>query len=371
MPALTMFLVILALGIIDAAWGAIALMTFLVSVLAGAGIHDRGEGLLFVGLGSVWVAIPVIIGKVRPFRREHSADLHDRWVRAGDFVVAPLAAFWLAGALCHLIPEFAGTEFPVFHEHMKDIQLAAGAAMLVRVTLEFVAAGWYPRRMQQTAPESLPSQEVAYALPSVFVRSAIFVFLAWGLIGNCWQLWAAVGIHTSAELVKLYKGNLPKYKWLFPLVPRDFVKLLVIVVFSLVMAEELPTIFSEEHDLLKWGLLFAVLAPSAFHCAEAFVDRSVKQQESWPVRFAGVAVVFAFAWLAVVPVFNSHAVEHASPEASPHGGEAAAPLHGGAEEEGAALPAGNVTHDEHSAPAAHAAPAGHSGSSAELGAPVG
>jgi uncharacterized repeat protein (TIGR01451 family) len=296
-PKLAFFLLILALGIIDAAWGGIAALTFVVSVLAGHGVESRPDALTLMSMSAAWTGIALITGKIRPYRRKHQDDLHFKWVQAGDFIVAPVIAYWLAGAVAGLIPTITGKSYPTVTDHLQAIQLVAGGAMFVRVGLEYIARTWYPKRLAHNLPADLPGQSTGYGIVALFARMGVLVFIAWDVIGNCWQLWATLAIFTVGEAIKMVRHTFPSSTRLYPFIPRDLIKILVILILATEASKLLAGRFSDPLEMLRWGLMISMLPSFLVRFAESFA-RTGTRPVNWPIRIAGVGGLVAFVLVA-------------------------------------------------------------------------
>ncbi|MEI6446634.1 MAG: hypothetical protein WCO96_01990, partial [Actinomycetes bacterium] len=296
-PAYGLFLAILILGIIDAGWGAAAIGSFLIVSIFGGALRGWNEALLLLTLSSFFVGLPIIVGKVRPFRRAEWEGAHGRWKRLGDFVIAPLMAFWLASVLLHLIPALSKIDPPMLKQHAEAIAIVAAGAMLARVSLEHIAAVWFPNRYRQSVPPPLPDQRTALKWASAGMRVAFFLLLAWGVIGSCWQLWAAGAVYGLGELLPLIKHRLPTTDSLYRFVPRDLVKIVAIVAAAKLIALMLPGLFEDPLELMRWGLVLAVVPGTLFRLLEGFTGRGAPLESSFS-RVAGVVFVGLFVFLA-------------------------------------------------------------------------
>ena len=295
-------LLILALGIIDAAWGAAALFTFTLSLMAwGTGIASLPDARFMIAISILWISVSLIVSKIRTYRRnagEREDSLHFNWVRAGDLVIAPLLAYWLAGTLAGLIPALSGKEVPWITGHLEAIRVVAAGAMFLRVLLEIVAAQWYPKRMAITCPDALPSQGKRYSLPSLVGRCAVFAFIGVAFLGNCWQLWVATAIYGAAEAISIFKQSFPNLERLYPFLPRDLVKMLFLLFASQTVLRLLKGNISDIHELLRWGFMLALIPTLVLKFLEALI-RSGNFNTNWLTRLGGVGVAMSFAVIAL------------------------------------------------------------------------
>ncbi|MCX6388290.1 MAG: DUF11 domain-containing protein [Solirubrobacterales bacterium] len=302
-PTTAWFLLALVIGIIDASWGVAVVFAFVVSILAWGGINSFGQMRLLVATAVLWVSVPVIVGHIRHYRRKLDGgklDLHMKWVRAGDFVIAPLVAYWLAGALATLIPHISGEELPWIHAHIEEIRLAAAAAMFTRVALEASAAQWYPRRMSITNPDALPEQAVGLGLASMVVRSGLFFLITRMFMGTCWQLWVALALYVCIETLPVIRHKFPNLVRLYPLVPGELVKVIIVVLGAKIILEQLSGRIGDPEEILRWGLMLSLVPLLCVKASQA-ISRNGDRPVNWGTRMVGVGFVALFASLALAP----------------------------------------------------------------------
>ncbi len=302
-PALPWLLAILAIGIIDASWGSAALFTFIISLMAwGQGIASAADVRFVVSISVLWISVPIIVGKIRTYRRnleDGSTDkTHLTWVRLGDFLIAPLVAFWLAGTLAELIPNLSGKEMPWIEENIMLIRLVAAGVICLRVGMESAASQWYPKRMSQSCPDRLPHQEKTFSWPSVVLRSAAFAFIVHEFLGSCWQLYVATGLYAAAESMPLLKERFPDLSRLYPFLPRDLVKIVLIVGGSKLIVSLIHSDFHDPKELLRWAFMLSLVIPLFIKIGEALI-RSGQDSHNWATRFAGTGVVGVFAFIVI------------------------------------------------------------------------
>jgi hypothetical protein len=254
-----------------------------------------------IAISILWISVSLIVSKIRTYRRnagEREDSVHFNWVRAGDLLIAPLLAYWLAGTLAGLVPALSGKEVPWITGHLEAIRLVAAGAMFVRVLLEIVAAQWYPKRMATTCPEALPNQAKRYSLPSLIGRCAVFAFIGVAFLGNCWQLWAATAIYGAAEAISIFKQSFPNLERLYPFLPRDLVKLLILIGASELVLHALAGNMTDTHELLRWGFMLALVPNLVIKFFEALV-RSGHFATNWRTRLGGVGVAMTFVLVAL------------------------------------------------------------------------
>jgi uncharacterized repeat protein (TIGR01451 family) len=296
--SLTLFCILIFLGMLDAVWGAVGASCFVLAMIVGGVELGRPEVVLMLGLSSTWVSVSLIVGKIRPLRRPPATTTHDRWVRAGDLVVFPLIAAWLAVSLLEVLPSLSGEELPL-DKHMTTIQLVVVAAVMTRLLLEMIAAHWYPMRLARNLPGGVPKQEVRYAIPSILFRTALMIWVTFGLLGDCWQLYVAAFLFALGEILPVIKHRFPKFPKVQQALPRDLVKIVFVLVLVHLLQGEVKGHFGEEgheEQILRWGFLLA-LTPALFCRMLETVIPHAHAPTNWSARFAGVGIVAVFAAL--------------------------------------------------------------------------
>ena len=107
-PEATLTIAIAALSVIDAGAGMVAVLTFLVGVIAQGGLNTDNDLRLLLGLTALWCVVSVVAGAARPLRRVAARGAEQTWDRVADFVIAGLVGAWAVQQIVQALPGLAG-----------------------------------------------------------------------------------------------------------------------------------------------------------------------------------------------------------------------------------------------------------------------
>ena len=289
-PALTA--VLLALAILDAAWGAAGLVGFGIVMLA-APSHLVGfapQVRSFLGLAALWFAIPLIAAAARPFRRDVSHGARYAWDRCADTVIAALFAGWAVQKVVRGLPGLSGLDLPIAR-HSGQLAVLAMITVVARVALEEWAARGYPLRLAAVSIGKLPPPGGGQRYFATLVRTALFVFLAVAFIGNCWQLWVGAALFVLPQVLGMYDRSFPNSDRLHRLLPVGVLKTLVMLLIGTFFAE---WIFSWLHDpsrMLRDGFVLLSLPGLMLSLISMFGHDGPDQRWTWQRQALGVFIV--------------------------------------------------------------------------------
>jgi hypothetical protein len=298
-PDSTLFVALLSVGLLDAGAGALAFVVFAVLALATGHVTTFPEFLGLAVIGALWGALPVMIGHLRPFRRELPEDGHGWWMKIGDHLLTPFFGFFLTSKVIEALPGLTGLELPIAAHHAEYGYIAA-VVVLVRLFLEDIALWLYPKRSSESHIKPVATSPRALLVGSVLRAGFIFI-VGQTLVGNVWQVYAMVPVYAIYAMNPMVTKHFPKSTVLHRLAPRSIPKVLVMMVggqaLGLLLTQSLHL---EAGSFLAWDLLLLLVLATVLKYLEGF------KGEPWPsknigVRFAGV--VFAVLTIAVGMAF--------------------------------------------------------------------
>jgi hypothetical protein len=225
-PSVALTAAIAVLGVIDAASGLIAMVTFVVGVAALGGINTADHLRLMLGLGALWSVVPVLAGVTRPLRRAPAGGFTGVWERGADFIIVSLIGAWVVQRIVLALPGLAGMLLPI-DAHANQIALIVLAALVVRLAFETLAAHLYPLRLDSTASDTFPTPPKPVLIGSGAGRTAIYAFLVYVLIGDCWQLYVSSALFFLTQLIWVFPERFPNFTWLYRAVPKGLTQLVV------------------------------------------------------------------------------------------------------------------------------------------------
>lgn len=228
MPSLWWLTALVVLGAFDALSGFVGALVFAVAVGVGGGVvsGDSVRGLL--GVSVFCFAAPMIASATRPFRRARRDGEQTSWLRTVDFVLVVLFGAWVAGAMYSALPGLTGFNSPSagFVNH---IRVAVLVALIARFAFENLAVVATPVRLKTLVGQPLDKPIPGQELVSIFVRLAVYLFVAVVFIGNNWALWLGGLLYLVPKLVSLFAGNLPDFKTVHRFLPRGIFKVVLML----------------------------------------------------------------------------------------------------------------------------------------------
>ena len=290
-PAVTLTAAIAVLGVLDAAAGFIAMLTFLLGLLVLGGLSDADDVRLMLGLGALWAVVPVLAGATRPLRRAPVRGVTGVWERGADFLVVSLIGAWAVQRIVLALPGLAGVELPIA-DSADEIALIVLAALVLRLALETLAAYLYPLRLDSTAAREFATPSKLVLIGSGLARTAIYAFLAYVLIGDRWQLWVSTGLFGLTQLIWVFPERFPNSPRLYRMLPKGLTQLTVFL-FAYTIAWLLMLRWLDADSeaffpnvFVGYGLL-GLLLPLPLLFGRSGEPRAV----GWGKRFVGLAVL--------------------------------------------------------------------------------
>ncbi|MDX6719596.1 MAG: hypothetical protein QOJ63_1850 [Solirubrobacteraceae bacterium] len=298
-PLAALTIAIAVLGVLDAAAGLLAVLTFTVGVLVLGGVDSAADVRLMLGLGALWFVVPVLAGAARPLRRPPTRSLKESWDRAADFVIASLIGAWAVQKIVLSLPGLAGMRLPIA-EHANTAALCVLAALVARLAAETIASHLYPRRLDISEASDLPDPGALQRLGASALRTAIFLFFAQIVVGTSWQLWVGAALFVAPQLLALYEERFPNSPRLYRALPKGLVELvLMLFVASAVGALLLSTMNENAQTFLANSFVLLSLPGFLLSLLNLFGREGNERQLGWGKRIGGIAVLVAAILLAL------------------------------------------------------------------------
>lgn len=300
-PSIAVTTTLLVLAIVDATWGGAAVLGFLGAVLASPS-HQLGfapQLRSFLGLAALWFAIPLIAAASRPFRRIVGGGKPYAWDRMADAVIAALFAGWATQKVVKGLPGLSGLDLPIAH-HADELALIAMGVTVARVVVEELAAWRYPLRLLAVSIGKLPRPGRRQQYLAVWVRTALFVFLAAAFIGNCWQLWVGTALFVLPQVLSIYEDAFPNFERLHRLLPVGVFKTLLMLIVGALFGELVFSILKQPESMLRNGFVLLSLPGLALSLIGLFGHDGPDPHWTWKTQVLGVGIVVVTVYLVVV-----------------------------------------------------------------------
>ena len=298
-PSAPLTIAIAALGIFDAAAGVLAVLAFTVGVLASGGMDSGADLRLLLGLGGLWFAVPLIAGAARPLRRAPARDLAQAWDRGADFVIASLVGAWAVQNIVSALPALAGVELEIASQ-ADTIALGVLAALVIRLGFETLASHLYPKRLDVSEPGDLAEPGRVQRLAASGLRTVLFVFVAYTVVGPRWQLWVGTALFLAPQVLAAFDDRLPSWPGLSRVLPRGLPEIVVVLAATTAVALVVRATMDERSDAFLADAFVLLALPGCVLAVLALLGRDAADEPlGWGRRAAGVAVLAIGVALAV------------------------------------------------------------------------
>jgi hypothetical protein len=298
-PNSTFFIAMLSVGLLDAGAGALAFVVFATLALVTGHVTSFPELLGLAIIGALWGALPVMVGHLRPFRRELPEDGHGWWMKIGDHLLTPFFGFFLTSKVLEALPGLTGLDLPIAAHH-QEYGYVAAIVVLLRLFLEDIALWLYPKRSSESHIDPVSTSPRALVVGSILRAGFIFI-VGQTLVGNVWQVYAMVPVYAIYAMNPLVTKHFPKSTFMHRLAPRSIPKVLFMMVAGQVLGLVLTQSFHlEAGSFLAWDLLLLLVVATVLKYLEGFKGEPWPAKNLW-VRCAGV--LFAVLTIAIGMAF--------------------------------------------------------------------
>ena len=292
-PAAVLTIAIAVLGVFDAAAGLLAVLTFTIGIAVLGGVDTNADLRLMLGLSALWFVVPLLAGAARPLRRAPTRSFEESWERAADFVIASLIGAWAVQGLMLALPGLAGLHLSI-DDHANMAAYCVLAALVVRLGFETIAAHAYPRRLDVAEPAELPEPSSLQRIMASAVRTTIFVFFAYVIVGTSWQLWVASALFFIPQVLAVFSDRFPNSPRLFRALPSGLVELVVMLFVVTVFAALLLATMDEDADTFLANSFVLLSLPGFLLSLLGLVGREGDERAmGWGKRIAGVGLLIA------------------------------------------------------------------------------
>jgi hypothetical protein len=278
-PPVWIFIAILVIGLFDSFAGAMGVLVF---ILGSLPLVDAGEitdwrmlsGIAVAGFG------PILLARsIRNFRRKAPRDASGWLDRIGDIGFASLMGGWISGLVLRALPALTGLAVPAA-DYVFEVQVIATIAIAVRILLEDLAARFYPSRMDDLTPDTLPEPfRFQPALVMVF-RYLFYVFIASAFMGFGVVVLIASALFLVPNLLGLITDKLPRVEFLTKWLPTGLPAIAMILGLEIVLENTLSTFFGDRPDF-STIFIFGLLALIIFLTVLGMLARPEPNQPHW------------------------------------------------------------------------------------------
>jgi hypothetical protein len=300
-PAWTFLLAIAMLGAFDAAAGFTGAMVYIIGSIISVGhIPDTGEVRTMMGIMLVAVGPALLTTGFRTIRKQAAFDFNARWERVVDFVIAPFMAGWSVSAMVSGLPALAGLTLDAAN-HVMDFAIGVGAAILIRVALEELAARGYPARLNKINPDEIPDPSLIQKTIVLFIKYGVWVFIGGALIGPSWQVWVGSALFVFPTVVGWFSDRFPNSPWLWRILPTGVPGLAFTLLVASVTAGTVGAVLGDNPNVGQWSFLILpmpllILTALGWFGRHGVVDADGNEEErpgkrnKWVYRIGGIVI---------------------------------------------------------------------------------
>jgi hypothetical protein len=300
-PAWTFLLAIAMLGAFDAAAGFTGAMVYIIgSIITVGHVPDSGEIRTMMGIMLVAVGPALLTTGFRTIRKQAAFDFNARWERVVDFVIAPFMAGWSVSAMVSGLPALAGLTLDAAN-HVMDFALGVGAAILIRVALEELAARGYPARLNKINPDEIPDPSLIQKTIVLFIKYGVWVFIGGALIGPSWQVWVGSALFVFPTVVGWFSDRFPNSPWLWRILPTGVPGLAFTLLVASVTAGTVGAVLGDDPNVGQWSFLILpmpllILTALGWFGRHGVIDADGNEEErpgkrnKWIYRIGGIVI---------------------------------------------------------------------------------
>ena len=253
-PATASLLIIAVIGVIDTLAGFIGISLFMLTTFITCDFDSVADYRLLLGVFIVGFAPALITTKFREIRRVPENSAAYIWERITDFVVAPFFGGWVTAAMIGTLPALAGLELSIAADATK-FGWTIAIMLSLRVALEEVAGRLFPKRLNLLHPDSIPESSNTQKVLVLFVRAAIFWFVAYAFVGGSWQLNVGAVLFTLPNLIGIFSDKVPFAGSVKGYLPSGLPGLIFGLILSTLVVLALTNLLPNTDNLAKWALI--------------------------------------------------------------------------------------------------------------------
>jgi hypothetical protein len=191
------------------------------------------------------------------------------------------------------LPGLRGMDLPIA-EHADTAAFCVLAALAVRLAAETIASHLYPMRLDVAEAGDVPQPGLLQRLGASALRTVIFVFFAYIVVGTSWQLWVGAVLFVAPQILAVYEGRLPNSAGLFRALPKGLVRLVLMLFVATAVGALLLRTMDEHSDTFLADSFVILALPGFLLSLLSLFGRTGHQPAiGWGKRIAGIAILAA------------------------------------------------------------------------------
>ena len=228
-PMFGLLLVLIVLGILDAAAGAVAWIVILLCSAVTGWLWTWPDVRTVLGFGVVLVSIPLLAHVIRPLRRYVASNSTESWERVFDYVMMPVFVAFASGSALKALNGLSGLEL-ITMSQVSTMRWVVAIAIMTRLGFEDLAAHWYPERMKIVQPTKLVSPGKSLTGLSIAIRTGVFLMVAEPFFGITSLTILAATLLAIPQVLKIWEDDLPNSPMINKWFPRGLFRFLCLLV---------------------------------------------------------------------------------------------------------------------------------------------
>jgi len=308
-PSFSLCVALMVLGVLDAFSGLVGFLVFAIGVILSGHFFSShlvtgptgSQGMLYAftglfGVALLWFIAPQLAEKMRPMVViEDEVGFRKFYMLAADFLVLPFLTILILGSMPALMPSLAGAYQQgiagvTIQEHMTEIKVIVGLAMLVRVATELFL---HRRYAPIESAQQLSRPPIVNRSLKTFTSLFAFV-LIWEIMGWMWQMPVVWVAYLLTEKFGALGERFIRPSSIFRFIPRNLFKIFVVLIFSQYAMKVLNGKFVSGSDILGWLAISLATVTAVFATLEGAKRVSETKEDldpSWWTRASGFVVV--------------------------------------------------------------------------------
>ena len=219
--------IVVVVSLFDAFAGTCAWIGF-TSVVAGRfGLHQVFDLRTILGLGVLFMGVPLIANHARPLRRI-VADRLDWIDRVADYAMLPLLMSFATKGVYTALNGLSGLQM-VSGTQAVSFSRVVLVAVVARMIVEDVVTRTHPLRMVDTAMPATDGTPLPVDIGTLVVKAGLFLLGAGSFFGLGWRTWLVAAFMTVVPFLKLFADRFPNSPFVHRWFPKGVLRTVIMM----------------------------------------------------------------------------------------------------------------------------------------------
>jgi len=297
-PAYSLVVLIVILGILDGAAGAIAWIIITITALVTGHVTTFDDLRTLAGLSALFTSMVYLIG-MRPIKREIDRSSKYYFDRTLDYLMPALIVSIASSTLLEAINGLSGLEL-FTADNASHIKFVAIGALWIRLAMEDLTTRFFPKRCEKVRPKSTIEQKMIFQWGAIFAYEVMFVLISGPFFGLSIALFLIMAMETIPWMLSFIQDRFPNsklfYKW-YP-GPTSIYMLALLTVFNIILSAWLINESSDYQQICSAFVLMLIPYTLA-EIPGLFGREGENLPDSWTNRAVETMVWIFFALVAL------------------------------------------------------------------------